>query len=438
MADTHHITVHENLIHRASAIIIITADANRNGYQTGFTKHVAMMCQMLRSTGQKKSLIVVAVSSPYDFAMDKTIGTYVCTFDFTETAMASLVRVLYGDFVPRGSMPGTMRKSKKVAKNRHRWLVETYERERDGRALAELLNTLARSSTPSLPYSAAGPHSFELFNTGVEESHFVVRNSSTQALYGFVATYYTKGLGVIGALFVDPAKRNVAIGRCLHTRAVRVLLQKQGIKKIQLGLAFPGVFPGVPVEDSGSVKSWFANVGWDVQFPRRVSNLAIADLSSWAAPEGLTQSIQRNLISFDLIRNLENGESVLTHVATYASPDVVELYKFALQAPNDCGVVRAKSTNDNLLGTIIVCSPGSSLAAYIPLLNTATQGSYGGIVAPVVPTTAQSSLLLQGLVFMGVRQNKMHKSAKSIVSWVSCLWRSGGFHELRAHAADQV
>jgi beta-N-acetylhexosaminidase len=56
--------VHENLINRASGIIIVTADANRNLYQSGFTKHVAMMCSMLRASGQKKSLIVVAVSSP--------------------------------------------------------------------------------------------------------------------------------------------------------------------------------------------------------------------------------------------------------------------------------------------------------------------------------------------------------------------------------------
>lgn len=80
--------VHENLINRASVIIIVTADANRNLYQSGFTKHVAMMCSMLRASGQKKSLVVVAVSSPYDFALDnKTVGTYICTFDFTETAM---------------------------------------------------------------------------------------------------------------------------------------------------------------------------------------------------------------------------------------------------------------------------------------------------------------------------------------------------------------
>lgn len=408
--------VHENLIHRASSIILVTADANRNLYQSGFTKHIAMMCQMLRATGQKKSLVVVAVSSPYDFAMDKSIGTYICTFDFTETAMASLVRALYGDFIPQGSMPGTMRKAKKVTKSRQQWLVESYDHERDGHALDELLSALARSSTPSLPYSASSAHTFQLFNPSVEESHYVVRNSSTQALYGFVATYYAKGLGSIGAIFVDPSKRNVSIGRSLHRRAVKTLLQRKGIQKIQLGTTFPAAFLGAPVDEQ---KTWFTNIGWDTQFPRRLTNMVIEDLQSWAAPEGLAQSIQRALICFDLIQGLENAESVLNLVATHATPDVVELYKFALTG-RACGVVRAKTAADDLLATVIVCPPGSHLTNYIPALqSTASSEIIGGIIAPIVPSTAQSTLLLQGLALMGLRQNKGHKASRSALSYVS-------------------
>ncbi|KAH9907340.1 glycoside hydrolase family 3 protein [Xylariomycetidae sp. FL2044] len=410
--------VHENLINRASAIIIVTADAHRNMYQLGFTKHVAMMCHMLRATGQKKSLIVVAVSSPYDFAMDKSIGTYICTFDFTETAMASLVRALCGDFVPQGSMPGTMRKSKKVSKTRQQWLVENFDRDRDSHGLEELLNILARSSTPNLPYLTTSVNSFELFNPHVEEAHFVVRNSSTQMLYGFVATYFTKGIGAIGAIFVDPAKRNVSIGRSLHRRAIRALLQKQGIKKVQLGLTFPGIFPGITVDEGGSNKNWFADVGWDVQFPKRLTNLVIGDLGAWTAPEGLLQSIQRANISFDLIHGLDNSESVINHVATHAGPEVVELYRFALKEQKTCGVVRAKNSVDTLLGTVIICRAASNLSTYIPSLRSIGGEDVGGIIAPIVPSTAQTTLLLQGLAFMGVRQNKAHKSAKSVLSWV--------------------
>ena len=413
--------MHENLINRASGIIIVTADANRNLYQTGFTKHVAMMCHMLRASGQKKSLVVAAVSSPYDFAMDKSIGTYVCTFDFTETAMSSLVRALYGEFVPQGSMPGTMRKSKKVQKTRQQWLVEDYKRDRDGRGLDELLKTLARSSTPSLPYSTTTSHSFELFNPHVEEAHFVVRNSSTQALYGFAATYYTNGVGAIGAIFVDPAKRNVSMGRSLHRRAMRALLQKQGVKRLQLGFTFPGVFPGVPIDESGSARTWFAKVGWDTQFPRRLTNLAISELGAWAAPEGLLPSIQRANISFDLIHGLDNAESVLHHVAAHGGgAEVVELYRYALQESKTCGVVRAKNPGDALLGTVIIAVAASHLSTYIPSLQAAAGGAdVGGIVAPIVAPSHLSTLVLQGLAYMGVRQNKAHKAAKSVLSWVS-------------------
>ncbi|KAK8069766.1 hypothetical protein PG994_006382 [Apiospora phragmitis] len=403
--------VHENLIHRASSIILVTADANRNLYQSGFTKHIAMMCQMLRAMGQKKSLVVVAVSSPYDFAMDKSIGTYICTFDFTETAMASLVRALYGDFVPQGSMPGTMRKAKKVTKSRQQWLVENYNHERDSHALDELLSALARSSTPT----PAAPTRFNCSIPASRNPTMWYGNSSTQTLYGFVATYYTKGLGSIGAIFVDPAKRNVSIGRSLHRRAVRTLLQRPGIQKIQLGTTFPAAFLGVPVDE---LKTWFTNLGWDTQFPRRLTNMVIEDLQSWAAPEGLAQSIQRALICFDLIQGLENAESVLNLVATHATADVVELYKFALTG-RACGVVRAKTTADDILATVIVCPPGSSLANYVPALQSTTSSEIiGGIIAPIVPSTAQSTLLLQGLALMGLRQNKSHKATRSVLSYV--------------------
>lgn len=379
-----------------------------------------MMCSLLRASGQKKSLIVVAVSSPYDFAMDKSIGTYICTFDFTETAMSALVRALFGVFNPHGSLPGTLRKSKKVIKSRQHWLVENYNRDRDGRGLDDLLQGLARASAPSHSYlQTSTARTFELFNPSTEEAHFVVRNSSTHALYGFCATYYTKGIGILAAIFVDPAKRNVSIGRSLHRRALRSLTQRRGIKKVQLGMCFPGVYLGIPVDDGNKLKEWFGRSGWDTQFPKRLTNMVIPDLSGWSAPEGLLQSIQRASICFDLIHGLDNAESVLNHVATHANPEVYELYKAALQETKTCGVVRAKSPVDSLLGTVIICSPGSHLAGHIPPLHPGrTNALIGGILAPIVPSTAQANLVLQGLALMGVRQNKAHKSAKSVLSWL--------------------
>ncbi|KHO01760.1 Glycoside hydrolase, superfamily [Metarhizium album ARSEF 1941] len=411
--------VHENLIARASCIIIVTADANRNMYQAGFTKHVDMMCSMHRSRGNKKQLIVVAVSSPYDFAMDKSIGTYICTFDFTEDAMSALVRVLVGEITPIGTMPGTLRKSKKVLKSRQHWLVEEYDRARDYDGLEDLLKAVHRASAPDLHFlKSTRAESVQLHLPNLKETHFVVRNSSTGALYGFVATYFIAGVGIIGALLVDPSKRNVSIGRSLHRRALKSLCQLRSLKKIQVGTSFPGVFLGIPLDPGvNTVKEWFSNSGWDTQFPRRLTNMIINDLANWAAPEGLLQSIQRANISFDLIHGLENAESVLHHVCANANPEVLELYTFALSENKACGIVRAKDPSGNLIGTVIICRQGSPLVTYIPPLFS-ERGDIGGIIAPIVAPTPQTNLVLQGLALMGVRQSKGHKASKAVLSWV--------------------
>ncbi|KAJ9420732.1 glycoside hydrolase superfamily [Fusarium oxysporum] len=411
--------VHENLIHRASCIIIVTADANRNLYQAGFTKHVDMMCSMLRTRGQKKQLIVVAVSSPYDFAMDKSIGTYLCTFDFTENALHALARTLVGEIAPLGTLPGTLRKSKKVLKSRQHWLVEEYSAKRDASALNDLLRAVHRASAPDLQFlRTTTAASFQLNNANIAESHFVVRNSSTNALYGFAATYFVHGVGILGGVFVEPTKRDVSIGRSLHRRALRSLMQRRGIKQVQIGSAFPGVFLGIPNDvEVNTIKEWFANSGWDVQFPRRVSNMILREVASWSAPEGLSQSIQRAGISFDLIHDLDNADGVLSHVRNNANPEVLELYRHALSESKLSGIVRAKDATGTLLGTIIVCKQRSPLETHIPSLVSRSE-DIGGIIAPVVPPGPQTTLVLQGLTLMGIRQARSHKATKVVLGCV--------------------
>ncbi|KAF5972240.1 beta-n-acetylhexosaminidase [Fusarium coicis] len=404
---------------QASCIIIVTADANRNLYQAGFTKHVDMMCSMLRTRGQKKQLIVVAVSSPYDFAMDKSIGTYLCTFDFTENALHALARTLVGEIAPLGTLPGTLRKSKKVLKSRQHWLVEEYSAKRDASALNDLLRAVHRASAPDLQFlRTTTAASFQLNNANIPESHFVVRNSSTNALYGFAATYFVHGVGILGGVFVEPTKRDVSIGRSLHRRALRSLMQRRGIKQVQIGSAFPGVFLGIPNDvEVNTIKEWFANSGWDVQFPRRVSNMILQDVASWSAPEGLSQSIQRAGISFDLIHDLDNAGGVLSHVRNNANPEVLELYRHALSESKLSGIVRAKDATGALLGTIIVCKQRSPLETHIPSLVSRSE-DICGIIAPVVPLGPQATLALQGLTLMGIRQARSHKATKVVLGWV--------------------
>jgi beta-N-acetylhexosaminidase len=380
--------------------------------------------------------------------MDKSIGTYICTFDFTETAMSALVRALFGEFVPQGTLPGTLRKSRKVQKSRQHWLVESFNRDRDHRGLQALITTIEKTAPPNqhCALSGAAASSFSLpcslESTGeIEEAHYVVRNSSTQALFGFCSTYFypSAATGMIGSLFVDPAKRNLSIGHSLHQRAVRGLLQKRGIKKLQLGLGLPGIYLGIPMSDlseGARLKRWFGTNGWDIVPPKLLYTLTVRDLGNWAPPDGLLQSIQRVSFAFDLIHGRENSETVIEHVKANSTPEVLALYRLALEDPKACGIVRAKSPVDGaLVGTVIICRQGNLLSNFMPVLHSAGD-AVGGILAPVVPTSPQASIVLQGLALLGIRQNKAHRSTTCVLNWVGTeerdILRDMGFDVLDA------
>ena len=329
--------IHENLINKASAIIILTADANRNLYQHGFTKHVSMICNMQYTTGgekREKPLIVVAVSSPYDFAMDTSIGTYICTYDFTETALNSLVKVLYGELSPSGTLPGTISKSQKLHHSRQHWLVEAFNEERDANALDSLIVAIMEGTPPNQrsELSSATSNSFILHHPEVVEAHFVVRNSSTQALYGFCSTYFfkTTGTGVIGALFVDPARRKLSIGHSLHNRAIRTLLQRDGIKRFQLGSRLPSIFLGIPTGHGAErkrLRSWFANLGWNAALSRPICSMVARNLLTWVPPEGMAKSLAGAGAEFDLVYGWEYAGPILDHIKTSNRQGLAEVYK---------------------------------------------------------------------------------------------------------------
>lgn len=430
--------VHENLINRASAIIVLTADANRNLYQHGFTKHVSMICNMQYTTGgekREKPLIVVAVSSPYDFAMDTSIGTYICTYDFTETALNSLVKVLYGELQPRGTLPGTISKSQKLHHSRQHWLVETFNEERDANALDNLVKAVMESSPPSQrsELSSATSNSFILNHPEVEEAHFVVRNSSTQALYGFCSTYFfkTTGTGVIGALFVDPARRKLSIGHSLHNRAIRTLLQREGIKRFQLGSRLPSIFLGIPTGHGAErkrLRSWFANLGWNAALSRPVCSMVARNLLSWSPPEGMAKSLASSGAEFDLVYGWEYSGPILDHIKTSNRQGLAEVYKLALSDPSACGIIRAKRPEDGaLVGTVVLYNQHSRLAEFVPPLRDLNEVA-GGISSPVIsPAVGEYSTLLQGLILLGIRQIKAQGCSACLLDYMDGDGNFDGF-----------
>ncbi|KAK8167122.1 hypothetical protein IWX90DRAFT_434729, partial [Phyllosticta citrichinensis] len=318
--------VHENLITRASAIIILTADANRNLYQHGFTKHYTAGGER-----REKPLIVVAVSSPYDFAMDPSIGTY--------------------NF-----------QSQKLHQSRQHWLVEIFNDERDANALDNLIKAITEKlASATLRIHLVAP----------SRSHRVALCRTIRV---------STGTGVIGALFLS-------IGHSLHNRAIRTLLQREGIKRFQLGSRLPSIFLGIPTGHGAErkrLRAWFANIGWNTALSRPVCSMVARNLSTWMPPEGMAKSLGSAGVEFDLVYGWETSQAVLDHIKTSNRQGLAEVYKLALADPGACGVIRAKRSEDGaLVGTVVLYNMDSSLAEFVPAMKD-TGEMTGGISSPVI------------------------------------------------------
>ena len=427
--------VHENFINRASAVVVITADANRNLYQHSFTKHVALLCKMSQTGDRReKPLVVVSVSSPYDFAMDPSIGTYVCTFDFTETALRSLVDVLFGGLSPTGALPGSLRQNQKVHQAKQHWLVEQFE-DQDRNGLDNLLAHIQDGYPISERSILAGCSSdtFLLENEQIIESHFVVRNSSTQAVYGFCSTYYfihTK-TGVLGPMLVNPDRRSLSIGRSLHKSAITALLQHNDIQRLQLGSRLPSVYLGIPSTNSFErkrLRQWFTNAGWKTSMSRPVCSLFLPALEQWAFPESMVQkSMQHAGIQFDQVQGQEHAGSILDLIETSSRQGVQAVYALALSDPFGCAIMRAKRAKDGaLLGAVVLYTERSSWSHAVPMLKDSV-GSIGGISSPVIsPSAGEYATLLQCLILLGIRQHQIQKATAVLFDCV----RTYKFHQL--------
>lgn len=423
---------HEALIERAKAVVVLTADAGRNKYQVAFAKHVSMLCRVSEDGDgriSEKPCVAVAVSSPFDLISERSIGTYICTYDFTEIALQSLVAVLCGDassaVLRSPSTPGNVRRQSQHA--RQQWMVESYDDAKDNTALLKLLavvGTQNRTSSELLKNTSA--RTFLLHHNSIGEAHFVIRNSSTKELIGFCATYHQKHdkIASIGAIVVHPGRRHQSAGFSLIERAIRVLSSKPDVKALRLGTTLPSVFPGIPSSDSSEYRKlgqWFTKFGWRIKDGRKISKLVVPDLASWDAPEGLGQSLTVKDVKYDLVHGEEYAEGILSFVSTHASSEVQVMYETALRNKDGCSIIRGKRVDDaSIVATVLLFRSKSALAPLVPQVNTGDH-PIGGIGSPVMAAGLENqAVLLQGLILLGIRQLKkqgMKSLYLDVVSW---------------------
>ncbi|KAF3804424.1 hypothetical protein GCG54_00000778 [Colletotrichum gloeosporioides] len=99
--------------------------------------------------------------------------------------------------------------------------------------------------------------------------NYVVRDPDTREIVGFCATYTTftdsdqeSLLGSLAVLIVKSSYRGRGIGLSLHDNALKMLQRTRGVRRLQLGTAFPRLLYGVPSDFFA--KEWFARRGWQM------------------------------------------------------------------------------------------------------------------------------------------------------------------------------
>ncbi|KAL1898778.1 hypothetical protein Sste5346_003185 [Sporothrix stenoceras] len=380
-------TEHEKLIERADAIIIMVADANRNQYQLGFAKHVAALSSLQRhlrvAAGRKPPVVIlVSLSSAYDVPStpDSPFPTHICTYDSSTVALHCLARVLGGDITPNRRIPGIQPPDADDDDagrphghdhtiHQQAWLVERFDLIRDREPFQEFIRGLLETddallfrrleedtcendddddeeaprvgnayadavmTAGRLAPSYALPASHRSSGRGTAQ-HFVIRNTSTGAIYGFASALAFPSLerGCISALLVDPEKRELAMGRDLHRSVVRHLSQMAyGITTVQLGAPLTAMFPGVPLDNDNSFPDnveFFKKMGWNLESSQaqRLYSLLYkqpspntADLAQWqadAAAKGLVLEVHSNKTRSRTSHNTSPWSAILEFVNT--------------------------------------------------------------------------------------------------------------------------
>ncbi|KUL83625.1 hypothetical protein ZTR_11299 [Talaromyces verruculosus] len=403
--------LHERLVSEASAVVLLTADGVRNVYQYGFTKYIVSLCQgsqsqspaAISTTGSpEKSCIVVAVSSPYDFMNDRQVTTYLCTYDLTGPPLDTLVRVLFGKLKATGLPPTARQTSPRSTVQRQLWLVEKFDFGRDALLLQEMFDQvrMAVSNTFSDPEAQYPSYCFETshyqntYQPLFEAEHFIVRNSSTQKIYGFCATYYNENLsrGIIAAIVVSTSHRGKGIGFSLHQYALHSLEQRRGIEIVEFGSEIPVIFPGIPNRLSThqlGLRSWVRNRGWDVGNWNHHEFYAIRLANDWrptTIPEKLAID---NGFLYDTVQPQDQeelhqhlliqacfgaGNSLLRHPVVLS-----ELYRCAQTDTQGCKILLARAKD---------------MSKYFPVEDRKT----GGLVGVVSSRGAQAVSIVEGLI----------------------------------------
>lgn len=381
------IKLHEQLIARATIVILVNTTAYSNMYQTSITKYVQLLCDQRRIP-----FVLVAASSPHDMASSNHTSdtkTYVCAFEFTPEMQVTCAKVMFGKLPALGTIPfshfwGRQRsgsKSLSTPSTRKTWMVETYAGE-NVRPLWDLC--FPKRKLPA-----------EAFSVLSDLDSYVVKNSSTGKLYGFCAAHKTQ----VALLMVDPSRRKMGIAVSLYKRVQRAKGRKDpsSAQLTSFGSVLPAFFAGATPESL----AWLQKVDRAMIFRDNVVVLVNQRLQDFRVDAAVIQELQQNNLRFSISSVAETDAQDLPEELRESDAYVAQCLKDGL-----------------VVGSVVLFNMGSSIARWLPWIY-----EYGPSVGGMTCLRCDSDLIMQGLVCCAMRSFRIEGFQTVVLDHMSVAQR---------------
>lgn len=211
---------------------------------------------------QRPDIIVTCCGAQELGPIEKSFPTIIDVPSFAPSDLEASADVIFGQQRKSGSRGPNLHN---LIDSPQAWRVEEWNANRDISAVLDLW----RQCFPRTFH--LGRYQFEsLLRRDGYAMHYVVREPGTEEILGFCATYTTYAdsggerlLGSLAVLIVHPSSQHRGIGLSLHEHALRQLRKTRGVRRLQLGSAFPRLFYGLPVDTPS--EDWFRRHGWPIK-----------------------------------------------------------------------------------------------------------------------------------------------------------------------------
>ena len=219
---------------------------------------------MAFAVSDNKPCIIVVCCSPIDNQLSIPFPTVIQTAGYTPAALEATAALIFSEqstFLG-GAVPGPAG----VETSRPRlWPVEQWNEARDMSTVLDLW-TQNISDRFSIDHHTLAA----LLRRPGYAKHYVVRDSRTEEILGFCATYLSyvdqEGENLIASLavlIVRSTSRQRGVGLSLHNHAIDQLKRTRGVIRLQLGSTFPRILYGPPLGTQLN-EEWFRRRGWQL------------------------------------------------------------------------------------------------------------------------------------------------------------------------------